>query len=501
MSIKKLVKNIKKTKMLENKKINWGQSYRRRFSIHKLDVYLLGMRKEIKRFFSVGLGNILCLGKRYDVKLYYDDNEWQKFGRAVLQKTIQDAKNGFNRVQQMINYSIKAIKKIDNFDKINFSAQTSNKLEKFLEDYLKATSASAAIINAPLVIENHLFKYAKQLLSRYYQNQDLEEKWKIVLTPIKPAPLVQLEIDLLKILTKKLSKKFLKNKLNLIRKKYIWLGMRFIDNKPLTINFFSKFLNNLRKKKWTSRLLEYEKEFQKRKREFNKVIKPLPRKDQRFFKLVNDYIILRQSRDIYRGKANYYGYFLYQEIKKRFKISLKDLLSYTIDELKLLIHNNKKVEKKEIERRKKHFLYLIINEKRIVISQLQKIKKVINYQLSDKYKKKKIKKEITGQPAYPGKVKGRVKIINLNTLYQDLNKFKRGEIMVTESTKPDYVTAMKRAKAIITDEGGITCHAAIVSREFKIPCIVGTKIATKVLKDGDLVEVDANKGVVKILKR
>ena len=59
---------------------------------------------------------------------------------------------------------------------------------------------------------------------------------------------------------------------------------------------------------------------------------------------------------------------------------------------------------------------------------------------------------------------------------------------------------MKKTRFIITDEGGLTCHAAIVSRELKIPCIVGTKIATKVLKDGDLVEADANKGIVKIIK-
>ena len=60
---------------------------------------------------------------------------------------------------------------------------------------------------------------------------------------------------------------------------------------------------------------------------------------------------------------------------------------------------------------------------------------------------------------------------------------------------------LKNASAIVTDEGGLTCHAAIISRELKIPCIVGTGNATKVLKDGDLVEVDANKGIVKILKR
>lgn len=68
-------------------------------------------------------------------------------------------------------------------------------------------------------------------------------------------------------------------------------------------------------------------------------------------------------------------------------------------------------------------------------------------------------------------------------------------------TSVDFVPIMKRASAFVTDEGGITSHASIVSREMNKPCIIGTKIATQVLKDGDLVEVDANNGVVKILKR
>lgn len=64
-------------------------------------------------------------------------------------------------------------------------------------------------------------------------------------------------------------------------------------------------------------------------------------------------------------------------------------------------------------------------------------------------------------------------------------------------TNPDLVTAMKIAGAIVTDLGGITSHAAIVSRELNIPCVIGTKIATKVFKDGDMVEVDANRGDVR----
>lgn len=67
-------------------------------------------------------------------------------------------------------------------------------------------------------------------------------------------------------------------------------------------------------------------------------------------------------------------------------------------------------------------------------------------------------------------------------------------------TRPELMPAVKKAKAIITDEGGLTCHAAIVSRELGVPCIIGTKIATKILKDGNLVEVDANKGIIRKIK-
>ncbi len=67
-------------------------------------------------------------------------------------------------------------------------------------------------------------------------------------------------------------------------------------------------------------------------------------------------------------------------------------------------------------------------------------------------------------------------------------------------THPEFLVLMKKASAVITDEGGITCHAAIVAREMGKPCVIGTKIATKVLKDGDLVEVNADKGIVKRVK-
>jgi pyruvate,water dikinase len=105
--------------------------------------------------------------------------------------------------------------------------------------------------------------------------------------------------------------------------------------------------------------------------------------------------------------------------------------------------------------------------------------------------------EIKGSIACSGSVSGRAKIV-LSSSKQD--KVKVGDILVTTMTTPDFLPSMRRASAFITDEGGITCHAAIVAREMRKPCIIGTKIATNVLKDGDDLEVDANRGIVKIRK-
>ena len=105
--------------------------------------------------------------------------------------------------------------------------------------------------------------------------------------------------------------------------------------------------------------------------------------------------------------------------------------------------------------------------------------------------------DFRGLSACTGKAIGTVKVVKTSN---DIGKVNKGDILVAVMTRPDYVPAMKKAAAIVTNEGGVTCHAAIISRELGIPCIIGTKIATKVLKDGMHVEVNANHGWVRILK-
>ncbi len=104
-------------------------------------------------------------------------------------------------------------------------------------------------------------------------------------------------------------------------------------------------------------------------------------------------------------------------------------------------------------------------------------------------------KELKGQSTYYGKVTGPIKIISDPKMPVPIEPF----ILLTGMTSPDFIHFMQKSIAILTDEGGITSHAAILSRELKKPCIVGIKYGRKFLKDGDIVEVDAERGIIKIL--
>jgi len=118
-----------------------------------------------------------------------------------------------------------------------------------------------------------------------------------------------------------------------------------------------------------------------------------------------------------------------------------------------------------------------------------------------------IEKEIFPQATVMTEIQGQIGSKGVNSVVQgtikvaqtlqEAMRIEEGQILVTGMTTPDFVSAMRRAAAIVTDEGGVTCHAAIIARELHIACVIGTKIATKVFKDGDLVEVDANTGTVR----
>ena len=143
--------------------------------------------------------------------------------------------------------------------------------------------------------------------------------------------------------------------------------------------------------------------------------------------------------------------------------------------------------KEELNKRFKGFFYM--NKKIILAENLKELLKKQNLFLAEE----KRENEVKGMTACRGIARGRVGII----FNSEQVKYFSADILITPMTAPDFLPAIEKAKAIVTDEGGLTSHIAIVARELQKPCIMGTKVATKIFKDGDIVEVDADKGVVR----
>jgi phosphohistidine swiveling domain-containing protein len=184
---------------------------------------------------------------------------------------------------------------------------------------------------------------------------------------------------------------------------------------------------------------------------------------------------------------------VFREIGKRNKLKPNEVRFMLPEEIKEMLLNGP-VDKAEIKRRTEFcVLYTELGKEYICTGEeAKKLENLIKVKIHGDVS------ELKGQCACLGHAIGKVKIIQGA---KDMHKMQTGDILVAYATDPDVVPAMKKAAAIVTEQGGVTCHAAIVAREMKIPCVIGTKIATKVLRDGDLVEVNADLGIVKVIKR
>ncbi|MFH0870560.1 MAG: PEP-utilizing enzyme [archaeon] len=146
------------------------------------------------------------------------------------------------------------------------------------------------------------------------------------------------------------------------------------------------------------------------------------------------------------------------------------------------------------EKRHEHYILMLRHGKeKIITDDFEKESRKIDRMII-----KEESSELKGLAINKGKVQGEVLLISTK---QDLSTIKPGKVLVTHMTNPDMTPVLKRALAIVTDDGGILCHAANVAREFGIIAVIGTKNATKVLKTGDIIEVDADNGIVRLLER
>ncbi len=277
--------------------------------------------------------------------------------------------------------------------------------------------------------------------------------------------------------------------LRALYKRYSWMNINFWDGRPFTYPAYEARIKKMLSARddIRSRFEDNRNKVEMAKRCIARLNNPGLRETA---KIAQELIHLKTERiDIFSiSWKNILP--LMDEIALRLNITYQDMHSMASEEI--LFHlGNPKAPIPDISSRSS---YAVVRSDDNVSLHYGKVADDIRKELlKEDYSKI---REVKGTIAYPGKVCGNAKVIMTD---RGISKIDKGNIMVCNLTNPNYTPAFDKVAAIVTDEGGLLCHTAIMAREFKLPCVIGTKIATRVFKDGDLVEVDANRGVVRKL--
>lgn len=480
----------------ELKKIDWQYLVSRREALlfksitdnsHKYFKRSTGINWRANYILRLGEGDLL-----------YSAKELDKLCLIFSRKVVKLLSNFSNRLV----FNIKAYDKIvSKIEKINCSRLSKKQLIGLLKKYFKSALYSHVFLAPMPVADKVISSMILNLLPKTSEQE--KQEWLSILTyPAKENIHTKEERSFYKLALayKNKSKNFI-NILEIYLKKFAGIGTRgyWLNRVWKKEDILDRLKNFLTQKKNPITELKHLDNIRKERQSASlKLINKLNiKKSSLLYQLIllgKKYAYLRTWRTDILYTAGYKARGLFYEITKRDGLKNKDDIVYLtyLEVMEMAKIGKLPISFKELKKRKEYFADIVIKDKFIVLSGKEwqnKLRSIAN-------KKIKITDEIKGKTAFPGRARGLVKIVLSN---EDIKKVKQGEILVAVMTFPHFISAMEKARAFITDEGGILCHAAIISRELKKPCIIGTKIATQILKDGDKVLVDANKGIVKKL--
>lgn len=406
-------------------------------------------------------------GKNREIYLTLEDyqNQWT----ALENHYINKINNFILYTKELLNAGKKFVKKCKEFSK-NVSILNNKDLVKRYKEFEKEFVKYFIYLWSSFILNELITTKITVAIEELSLNK--EEKHELLVYATQPIMLASIMLLAQEAKTKNIKQ---------LTKDFIWITTLNIYDNPATEEDIKNRISD--------------KE--------NKITKP-----STFSKLSNNIQLLveasrnnayiKDRRDDYRRMGTYYIIPLYEEIGKRLNLTRKELSFLTPNEIENGLLRRTEFLKEKANKREEHgFMMWWHNNKLDFEDDLSKINKIKDkLGISDKIEKE--VGEFKGVIGCKGRIIGKIKVI---TTVKELNKIQKGDIMVAVTTNPDYLPGMERASAFVTDEGGMTCHAAIVAREMKKPCIVGTKIATLVLKDNDEVEINANHGVIRVIKK
>lgn len=455
----------------------------------------------LPKIIGVSIRNFWCESITFGV--YYQRQELENLAEVIKEKLIAHpsfAKRNIQECLRLGNVLLKASAIKGRVNHLN-NSELLSLLNRFRNAYLNFLP----YLVYPHAIERYFMEILSKELKRHLATLKKGEQFDALFEGLTTPSILETDeqIDLLKAASA-IKKEGWTDKtrrlIEAVRNKYGWQLFWTITAKPLTYNYFKDAVFALveSNKDLNAEIKRVKQAQTDRKKELIRVLDQIkaPKTLRAYTELLQGYMYLRTYRKNIISKAHFSHLPLLMAIRQRMGIG-DGIKFISYEEMVSYLKSGATVSDAIIEKRKKAWAVLSIDGRISIASGKDSIEKISKEYRIEDIKKSYLKKSVKGRPACLGKVTGRVKVIKN---VSEFNKIKNGDILVTCMTTPEYVPIMRKVSAIVTDEGGVTCHAAIVSREFNIPCIVGTEYATKTFKDGDLVEVDANKGIVKIIK-
>lgn len=455
---------------------------------------------ELKKLAEIGIlkfkkiGNVLvyeidesCLWFE-SLKSIFEKNEWSQWERpARIHHLLLTLEAGLKPMKEYYGYCFPEAHLIFNYDNVTWFF----KPKEFIESGQK-------LVPIYLKRKDKIWKDFEEGAEKLWQCKDYKSFYKNYIEFWKVAyitELISFYIDSLlasgesiTINEKSFTNEY-EEKLWTLAKEAEKVGLDKIDLKPIVTNYFwiRNSYHSIHRLSKEEVKIEVEKKMGKRKPIIKKGTDPKSISKE-LLQVGKDMILMQDKRKMYMMRAAGCLHDFLKEIGK------KDGLT------PLMMDQSLPIEVLKIKKLSGLKDKLILRQRLCTIT--GSLKEGINVfdgqMIFPNGKSERVRFEIRGNVACGGKAVGRVKVVNRA---EEIYKVNHGDVVVAPMTSPDFMPALRKCVAIVTNFGGITCHAAIISREFNIPCVVGTNNATEILKDGDLVEVDADNGIVKILNQ
>lgn len=470
-------------------------------------IWLSSFVNDLKKTIGINYKKVISVyDKGYNLKFYYGDKDSETVSSTILRKIVDE------NFGAEINKNIKRVadelfeisKKITPEFLKGLNDKELSDFYKKLDDIHTEFYSWCWLPNAVDMFHAHFTNHLKNLLAKHSKSEEEINTALVALSFSEDKSFIQDEFEsLLKIAIYKkdhtddkatFEKMIAKHYTEYFFLKHLWIGKDGVS----TIEEYHQAIDKILSEHDPREVLESEHkkwvDDKKLRDEYEKKLN-LSQKEKELFRTYAEFAFTKAYR---RRIQLYWAYkmdFIFQELSRRFGISFIESRFLMPKEVAEGLEKELSDEmKRVVAERVKHCVYYAEKDLDIIAigDDCKQFESMIVEEANHEVD------EFKGQVACTGKVHGLVKIVNSTS---DMQKVNVGDILVSIATNPDILPAMKKAVAFVTEQGGITSHAAIVAREMRKPCIIGTKIATKVLKDGDLVEVDANRGVIKILEK